>query len=242
MSNKNHNKHTKSPKTNFKKAKHETRENSSFKVLSTKVVSQINETDLNSKSGNTEKKRSGFLHSKILKKIETSSKHKENNQSNDQNSSNTKKIFTKSFLEKTTPVNKEPSKNRFGKQSIDEKKALLGLFGTSKKVNIKKKKDRVVRTIVPYILANIPKENCVICSKQITQMSQAIFDSEKVVSAHFDCIMEDLKKRYQLKQGQRVTYLGNNQFGVIEDIKAGNSTKFKIISSIDAVSLLNKKI
>jgi hypothetical protein len=56
----------------------------------------------------------------------------------------------------------------------------------------------------------------------------AIQHKESGKKAHFDCVLKELKKSYQLTQKEEVYYLGGGTFGIIERVKGKNSLGFVI--------------
>jgi hypothetical protein len=56
----------------------------------------------------------------------------------------------------------------------------------------------------------------------------AITHKETGKKAHFDCIINEIKKSYPLKPREEVFYLGGGSFGIIEDSK-GNTLRGFII-------------
>ena len=74
----------------------------------------------------------------------------------------------------------------------------------------------------------IPKVICPICTKPINKVTTSIIHKETGKKAHFDCIIQELKKFYHLNPKEAVCYLGGGSFGIIEENK-GHSTKGFVI-------------
>jgi hypothetical protein len=56
----------------------------------------------------------------------------------------------------------------------------------------------------------------------------AIVHKETGKKAHFDCILKELKKSYQLNPKEELFYLGGGSFGIIERAKEKNAMGFVI--------------
>ena len=69
---------------------------------------------------------------------------------------------------------------------------------------------------------------CPICDKPINVTSTAIVHKETNKKAHFDCIIKELKKSYQLKPNEGICYLGGGGFGIVE-IPKGEGNKGLVI-------------
>ena len=59
-------------------------------------------------------------------------------------------------------------------------------------------------------------------------MMTALLDDSSENYAHFDCVYDKLKSKVTLKENERLSYIGNGAFAVIEDYKDGQALKFKI--------------
>jgi hypothetical protein len=75
---------------------------------------------------------------------------------------------------------------------------------------------------------HFPKDICPVCNKPINKILTAIVHRDTGRKAHFDCIINEIKKSYPLKQREEVCYLGGGSFGIIEESK-GNRAKGFII-------------
>jgi len=69
-----------------------------------------------------------------------------------------------------------------------------------------------------------PKELCPICSKPVSYLITAVVHRETGKKAHFDCIIKELRKSYQLKPREDVYYLGGGSFGIVETKGKKNSS------------------
>jgi len=107
-------------------------------------------------------------------------------------------------------------------------------FDSEKKKNEKIRVKRN-RTIIPYKINSFQKEICPICNKIIVNMSQSIMHKEKNKPAHFDCVFEEAKKLFFLKQTERFAYMGSGIFAVIEDVKTEGKQKFVIKDKIQYI-------
>ena len=73
-----------------------------------------------------------------------------------------------------------------------------------------------------------PRYICPVCEKPINVVSTAITHQETNKKAHFDCIVKELKKSYQLKSNEGICYLGGGSFGIIETSKGDKNKGFVI--------------
>ncbi len=72
------------------------------------------------------------------------------------------------------------------------------------------------------------KTPCPICNRPLNMAITAIQHKESGKKAHFDCILKELKKSYQLNQKEEMYYRGGGAFGIIERVKGKNSLGFVI--------------
>jgi hypothetical protein len=73
-----------------------------------------------------------------------------------------------------------------------------------------------------------PKQICPICAKPISNNVTAINHTETMKKAHFDCIINELKKFHNLTPKEDLYYLGGGSFGIIEGSKGSNTKDFVI--------------
>jgi hypothetical protein len=69
---------------------------------------------------------------------------------------------------------------------------------------------------------------CPICSRSINKLLTTIVHRETGKKAHFDCVLKELKKYYNLKQKEELYYLGGGSFGIIEISKGVSKNGFII--------------
>jgi hypothetical protein len=72
------------------------------------------------------------------------------------------------------------------------------------------------------------REICPVCNKPINKMITAIIHKETKKKAHFDCILKELKKYYQLKSNEEFCYIGGGCFGIVEGFKGIKAKSFVI--------------
>ncbi len=89
-------------------------------------------------------------------------------------------------------------------------------------------RSRIKRDNPPYKVVDIAPEVCYLCSKPISSMSTALFDEDKEKYSHFECMFDKLKDTLTLSESERITYVGNGAFAVIEDYQDGDAMKFRI--------------
>jgi hypothetical protein len=73
-----------------------------------------------------------------------------------------------------------------------------------------------------------PRLICPICNRPLNLTITAIEHQESGKKAHFDCILKELKKSYQLNPKEEMIYLGGGSFGIIERVKGKNTFGFII--------------
>ena len=78
----------------------------------------------------------------------------------------------------------------------------------------------------------INKEKCFICDKSIEDMPSAIIDQKDSKYYHFNCVISKLYRENVIEQKQRLVYLGSGAFGIIENPKNDNSSRFVIKKKI----------
>jgi len=57
---------------------------------------------------------------------------------------------------------------------------------------------------------------CPICDKPLYVLTTAIIHKETKKKAHFDCVINELKKFYHVNPKEEIYYLGGGVFGIIE--------------------------
>lgn len=72
------------------------------------------------------------------------------------------------------------------------------------------------------------RDICPVCNKPINKLITAIIHKETGKKAHFDCVLKELKKFYQVKPKEEVYYIGGGSFGIIEGLKGPNGKGFVI--------------
>lgn len=78
-----------------------------------------------------------------------------------------------------------------------------------------------------------PEYKCTKCGEIIQDLSSAIADKESGQPAHFDCVIEFLKKAEELKEGEEIIYIGNGNFAVAYFENPKIRKNFKIIKLIE---------
>jgi hypothetical protein len=66
---------------------------------------------------------------------------------------------------------------------------------------------------VPIIV--IKSLSCSVCGQTILEMPSAVAFGPEQGPAHFDCVIQALQDREELKPGEKIAYLGSGVFGVI---------------------------
>lgn len=73
---------------------------------------------------------------------------------------------------------------------------------------------------------NLP--TCPVCEKRIRDLSSAVAHQETGEPAHFDCIVRILTEREDLENGEKICYLGNGSFGIVQQRVSGHPLRFFI--------------
>lgn len=74
---------------------------------------------------------------------------------------------------------------------------------------------------------------CAKCGEPITDLASAMSDRTSGEPIHFDCVMSELVRGENLRDGERVAYIGNGKFAVIKFESAHDYRHFKIIKTIE---------
>ncbi|MBR6084664.1 MAG: hypothetical protein IKP61_03500 [Spirochaetales bacterium] len=74
---------------------------------------------------------------------------------------------------------------------------------------------------VPQV--NEPRPVCSICGQNIDFIAEAISESDGSFS-HFDCVLEKLRKEYQVKEDETLSYVGHGNFAVFAKDAEGKLT------------------
>jgi hypothetical protein len=57
---------------------------------------------------------------------------------------------------------------------------------------------------------------CPVCQKPVRELSSAIAHRETGGPAHFDCILKILRDEHHPGENEKICYLGNGSFGVVQ--------------------------
>ncbi len=76
-----------------------------------------------------------------------------------------------------------------------------------------------------------PPVDCSICGKTIDDISSAIDEKRSQKPAHFDCVIQQITEQENLKEKEKIVYMGGGRFAVIqtEDDKNKNFTVIREI-------------
>ncbi len=74
--------------------------------------------------------------------------------------------------------------------------------------------------------------DCAICGKPIDSITQAIGGPGTADVSHFDCILKQVEEQEHLVSGQKVTYIGNGTFAIVQYEKKNFTGKFSILKRI----------
>ncbi len=70
---------------------------------------------------------------------------------------------------------------------------------------------------------------CCLCHKEIFEMTTAVDMVDYNAPAHFECVIDRLNNTENLKDGEKIIYLGNRKFGVV---KYNKNNGFNIIREV----------
>ncbi|HEB12024.1 MAG TPA: hypothetical protein ENI06_12520 [Spirochaetales bacterium] len=76
------------------------------------------------------------------------------------------------------------------------------------------------------LLKNAPV--CPLCQKPVRDLYSAITHQSSNEPAHFDCILKMLRKINELTSNEKICYLGNGSFGIIQFRNAAGKLNFFI--------------
>jgi len=77
-----------------------------------------------------------------------------------------------------------------------------------------------------------PRETCSMCGKPISDITTALSSPENGSPVHFDCVLRAVKEKLKPVDGEKVIYLGNSSFAVV-DYKMYQQRKLKILRRMD---------
>ena len=78
----------------------------------------------------------------------------------------------------------------------------------------------------------LPPVNCSICGKTIDSIAQTIGGPAQDEFSHFDCAIRTLSESESLQPSQKVCYIGNGDFAIIEYNKKNFSGGFSVVKRI----------
>ncbi|HOS31547.1 MAG TPA: hypothetical protein PLR39_12095 [Treponemataceae bacterium] len=74
---------------------------------------------------------------------------------------------------------------------------------------------------------------CPRCSQPITDLPSALADRTSGEPVHFDCVLQFLQNAEELKQNEKITYIGQGRFAVTYFENPHDLRKFNIVRIID---------
>lgn len=74
---------------------------------------------------------------------------------------------------------------------------------------------------------------CACCGNPITELSTALADRKTGEPVHFDCVLETLEKSERLRDGEKLTYIGQGRFAVVTFPNPGDLRNFSIVRVIE---------
>ncbi|NQT57998.1 MAG: hypothetical protein HQ557_03345 [Bacteroidetes bacterium] len=77
-----------------------------------------------------------------------------------------------------------------------------------------------------------PPVICSVCGKTIDSIAQIIGGPAKEEFSHFDCAIRTLSENESIQPGQKICYIGNGDFAVIEYNKKNFSGGFSVVKRI----------
>ncbi len=80
---------------------------------------------------------------------------------------------------------------------------------------------------------NLPVFKCELCGENIKELHSAIALQGSNNPAHFDCIIEKIKKENPVGKDEKVVYLGSGNFGIVKAEKNNIRKDFKIVKKIE---------
>ncbi len=72
---------------------------------------------------------------------------------------------------------------------------------------------------------------CPVCGEGLKSIATAVDLGDG--PAHFDCVLRELTKKEDLKQGEKIVYIGSGRFGVINNKKNESGVPFTLLKEID---------
>jgi hypothetical protein len=120
--------------------------------------------------------------------------------------------------------------NETPKPQTDDKMAKVSQNNHAPNKSSKHKRRRPRKRGVDRTASTRPKEliSCPICAKQINDTKFTFVDEATGKKAHFDCIMDRIRKSEGIEKGQKLYYLGGGSFGVVEERKSKNKFDIQI--------------
>lgn len=201
--------------------KFESKNLASVRSVSTNTNNHTSETP----SIRTEKKESGcFTKSNSSNKKNRFNKPARNRNFSSQRSGNPKKENESRGEISVPELNKAEFKKKFLKTEFGK----YATKPTKPQRNGKSQLSKMKQEDLPYRSVALESNVCPICNKNITNMMTALFDETNNQYAHFDCMYDKLKNKVSLEENERLSYIGNGTFAVIEDYRDSHSMKFKI--------------
>ncbi len=74
---------------------------------------------------------------------------------------------------------------------------------------------------------------CPYCNKAVLDISAAMTQKGSDLIAHFDCVLEEVSKNEKLENGDKISYIGQGRFGIINYPNVHDVKHFTIKKIID---------
>ncbi|MFA5467751.1 MAG: hypothetical protein WC224_01680 [Sphaerochaetaceae bacterium] len=93
----------------------------------------------------------------------------------------------------------------------------------------KKRSSSQKRFDIAVPTVNEPLPTCVLCGQVIDTIAQAICEGQEGRYSHFDCVLEKLTSQETLGENQKISYVGQGNFAIVEKGEDGYYTLVKKI-------------
>ena len=67
---------------------------------------------------------------------------------------------------------------------------------------------------------------CPVCQKAVRDFFSAIAHRETQAPVHFDCVLKILREENHLAENEKICYLGNGSFGIVQ-LRSGGSSSMR---------------
>ena len=104
-------------------------------------------------------------------------------------------------------------------------------FGEKKERNQFSEEEQKNQEAIKAFKQNTPE--CPKCHQPVTELATALADKKTGEPMHFDCVLEIVKEGEKLLPNQKINYIGQGRFAILDFPNIHDTRKFSIVKIIE---------